>query len=832
LADESGQGIVFAAATLLLLVGFVAFVFNIGRLLDRRTKVQVAADAAAYSGAMVEADAVSAIAYINSAMSQVYYNALKCAVDMNESAVAAELERRMNYPSLAPSGQAWTAYSQTVYPTARAGLQQAKQWMLQLSQLENAIAIVTPRLVQEEMFAVGGRAGGERMSVYPSFRMFPMNVGPPISYLISCLGNGWQIINLTTGTTETLTVTLNGTTWDIQWSNDPSPKEVQISQTSPTSWQIQYFQPPGTMVQQVSIVLDPNLGWTVAGSSTTPVTFTPVTVGGSQAVQVSQGGYSQVLLRNPDGTVSVWNSATNSFQQMTQNSTPVGNVNVQANVTNTINFAGGGTAHIGNPTTMDIGGTHIVLSNPPNISTGSGPVRVWISGFNPNQFSVTAGGMALTANSNGRWNSHYSPSEESWSRNRLVVMGPNQWEYDYERLGALLQYEPNNGNIAVHAFMDSGNGYTSDSSTWPAWTAWFNPYPFPMPNSTSQSYEMPYDYTTGFQKAVAFGPPDSSGISHALSAPPGYMYYQTATGRCAFCGGTGMIPGGGPGSCPVCLGLDNCYPNVNYSNVRVFIGDLWPNSQNQNIGPSVIQLMAPQAQNQNPDDYYLGAPMIGRATDAVGYPNSPAVSARMPLVATEDFFKWGVNVGVWKHAYNGVIVPSDTPMPMLFPDPSNPAWKWEPPWGTVAIASARVGLSTANGGIPSGGVALPNSNASYLCQFSDAADRTTWCQSSLQNLYYADVQAQLFASKNQVSDFDLDEAILAGTPVNAIDESGLSYLWSAVLAQNIYGYRDGWLDRFNGQADPRVGNALRNMQNRQGATFDYGSGELNQVVEH
>jgi hypothetical protein len=95
LADESGQGIIFAAATLLVLVGFLAFVFNIGRLLDRRTKTQIAADAAAYSGAMVEADAVSAIAWINSAMSQVYYSSLKYAVAMNEAAVAAEVERRM-----------------------------------------------------------------------------------------------------------------------------------------------------------------------------------------------------------------------------------------------------------------------------------------------------------------------------------------------------------------------------------------------------------------------------------------------------------------------------------------------------------------------------------------------------------------------------------------------------------------------------------------------------------------------------------------------------------------------------------------------------------------
>ncbi len=253
-ADESGQGIIFAAATLLLLVGFVAFVFNFGRLLDRRTKTQIAADAAAYSGAMVEADAVSAIAYINSAMSQVYYNSLKYAVDMNESAVAAELEYLMSpqyvqtllnpqNPPAAPSGPAWIAYSQTVFPVASNGLQQAKQWMLQLSQLENAIAIVTPRLVQEEMFAVAGRAGGERMSVYPSFRMFP-SPDSLVQYAISCLGNGWQVTNLGTG--DSLTVTLNGNTWDMKWSSATSSQEVQITQNSPTSWQIQFFQPAGT----------------------------------------------------------------------------------------------------------------------------------------------------------------------------------------------------------------------------------------------------------------------------------------------------------------------------------------------------------------------------------------------------------------------------------------------------------------------------------------------------------------------------------------------------------------------------------------------------------
>ena len=591
--EETGQGIIFAAASLLVLVGFLAFVFNIGRLLDRRTKMQIAADAAAYSGAVVEANAVSAIAYINSAMSQVYYNSLKDAVDMNEAAVAAELECRINGPNAAPGGPAWTTYTQTVFPVASSGLRQAKQWMLQLSQLENAIAIVAPRLVQEEMFAVAGRSGGERMSVYPSFRMFP-SADDTMQFMISCLGNGWQITNLKTQ--QTLTVTLSGSTWDLQWSGAGSSREVKITQVTPTSWQIQFYQPTGNLVQEVSIVQDPNLGWVISGTGVNPnggppipmqtITFTPVDMGPNSGsitwVQVTQGGASQVLGRGADGNIYTWNSATNSPTLMTSNQTTIGGVNVQVNVTNLIKFAGGGSAQIGNPTTVNVGGAHIVLNNPPTISTGFGPVWISISGFNPNQFNISAGGFSLMpGDSNGRWTDHYNPSEEIWWRNRLVVMGlglnnrPNQWEYDYEKLGALLAYETN-GGIATHALTGSGNAYSPDSSTWPPWTAWFNPYPVPMPNNPSRNFSMPYDITTvAPQDDSEFGPPDGQGISHLLPdyAPPANSYYQTA--RCAYCGGRGIAPGNFKiGSCPVCHGHDNCCPSVQYSNVRVFIGDL------------------------------------------------------------------------------------------------------------------------------------------------------------------------------------------------------------------------------------------------------------------
>ena len=199
-------------------------------------------------------------------------------------------------------------------------------------------------------------------------------------------------------------MTLNGNTWDMQWSNATSSTEMQISQNNPTSWHdpvLPAARQPGPVGFHPE---QPNLGWVVSGAGVNPnggppvpmqtITFTPVDpegIGYNEGVQISQGGYSQVLMRSPDGNISVWNGS--GYVQMTSNSTSVGGVNVQVNVTNTINFTGG-SAQIGNPTVLNIGGARIVLSNPPTISTGFGPVTISINGFNPNQFNISAGGFA------------------------------------------------------------------------------------------------------------------------------------------------------------------------------------------------------------------------------------------------------------------------------------------------------------------------------------------------------------------------------------------------------------------------------------------------------
>lgn len=64
--DESGQSALFAVLTMMLIVTVIAYEHNVGVTVTTRIRLQDAADAAAYSGAAVEANALSSIAWLNS----------------------------------------------------------------------------------------------------------------------------------------------------------------------------------------------------------------------------------------------------------------------------------------------------------------------------------------------------------------------------------------------------------------------------------------------------------------------------------------------------------------------------------------------------------------------------------------------------------------------------------------------------------------------------------------------------------------------------------------------------------------------------------------------
>lgn len=70
--DEDGQALVFVAITLVTLVFFVALVVNVGHVVTWRVRVQNSVDAAAYSGASVQANSLAILAALNLLLAILY----------------------------------------------------------------------------------------------------------------------------------------------------------------------------------------------------------------------------------------------------------------------------------------------------------------------------------------------------------------------------------------------------------------------------------------------------------------------------------------------------------------------------------------------------------------------------------------------------------------------------------------------------------------------------------------------------------------------------------------------------------------------------------------
>lgn len=91
--DEDGQVMLLALITSVFLVLIMAFPLNVGWTISKRIKLQNAADAAAYSAAVVQADGLSAIAWLNNAMSWCYQRQYGLELKFNAYGVYAMLEQ-------------------------------------------------------------------------------------------------------------------------------------------------------------------------------------------------------------------------------------------------------------------------------------------------------------------------------------------------------------------------------------------------------------------------------------------------------------------------------------------------------------------------------------------------------------------------------------------------------------------------------------------------------------------------------------------------------------------------------------------------------------------
>ncbi|MBI4576295.1 MAG: hypothetical protein HY722_08545 [Planctomycetes bacterium] len=177
-ADERGQSLVFGAITAFTLVLFVSLAFHVGRVTASRVRVQNAADASAYAGALVEANGLSAIAWLNDGMAYTYYRLMRYAVDyVVFDTLNGFLECSPPADDLIAGGaEVWAVRAR--YQLARqryedwvvspgGGDGRGKRWIKRMGRLARGIATLTPAVIREEVWRVAQANGAERVAMLP-----------------------------------------------------------------------------------------------------------------------------------------------------------------------------------------------------------------------------------------------------------------------------------------------------------------------------------------------------------------------------------------------------------------------------------------------------------------------------------------------------------------------------------------------------------------------------------------------------------------------------------------------------------------------------------------
>ena len=201
--NENGQGLVFAAITLLFLTYFAGAVYRVGFLSSQKMKVQNCADAAAYSMALAQANGLSTLAWINEGMAAVHYQLMKYAIDVIVAAVDQEY---ILDPALGDTGsprrppgwqpdrhytdaerQAFKDRYQETYRIASENIPIGKRYLKELSDLQKQVIDRMPpnilRAVADRQrgaaFAMTegsqGRRGVRLASLFPDYEAFDFN---------------------------------------------------------------------------------------------------------------------------------------------------------------------------------------------------------------------------------------------------------------------------------------------------------------------------------------------------------------------------------------------------------------------------------------------------------------------------------------------------------------------------------------------------------------------------------------------------------------------------------------------------------------------------------
>ena len=501
--DENGQTMVFGAISLFILVSFTAMVFNVGQVVSHRVEIQNAADAAARSGALAEANLLSTVAFLNDGMAYVYYNMIRYATNVTVFGTLAELkETGPPFPSdqLVGVSDAVGRYNQA-FLEADTWVPRCHTWLGVIDRMSRAVAISGDKLIRREirrsaaanaMHDVNGEQQGiEALALFPDFTFLP-HLGGYLRLDIDQIdpNNGWHI---TSNTGYMMEIRRLG---DHHWlitSTDGVQIEVQrigpnhyILTSGDMTLEIQ--RPSATHVivhvtgsDPVSIdcVYLDGIGWAVHSvSSDVEVQYQPFSQGGYM-VTVTPGG-SVGVQTGPNGQLQIWDGIQWTNVPGQQNQITVGGQTIPVQMSNTIALPGNAsldlpnTIHIGSvtyhiPDNVQIGNTGLELrEDSVRITAIVGPATFIIDDMGQ-QPHLEINGLT-TADADGLWRvlSHRG------TRHRLQWPYPedNFWIYEYTSNSSYL-YPDGPQRLGQHAMYDNDPvGKTGEA---PAWTEWFNP---------------------------------------------------------------------------------------------------------------------------------------------------------------------------------------------------------------------------------------------------------------------------------------------------------------------------------------------------------------------
>lgn len=201
--DEEGAVLIFAVITLFSLALATFMVFEVGLITTDRMQIQTAADAAAYSGAQVEANALNSIGQINDGMTYVHYTTLRYVLDnivygtldafrthpqwlqqndrtglLNQRPLGAvsgglptefgrgiENKPAPDWVMLGDAAEWRRRWTQGVERNGRRAVEEGKRWLMELDAAARLILEKTPEMVREKAAEVAFLNGASHVAV-------------------------------------------------------------------------------------------------------------------------------------------------------------------------------------------------------------------------------------------------------------------------------------------------------------------------------------------------------------------------------------------------------------------------------------------------------------------------------------------------------------------------------------------------------------------------------------------------------------------------------------------------------------------------------------------